>query len=692
MPLPSDHPVSPLTLLDEWLVAIGAVKAGRAPEKKLTDGLAAMGLITVDDLLEHFPHRHEDRTRFDRFPNQPTDRPLCLRGEVTDAQQRFLPGRRRFFEATVEDPEGDVLSGRLVLRWFNMPYIHKLIAVGQELVIYGQPKQKGRRLVIDHPDYEIIESDGSNEAAEVHMDRIVPVYPLTGGVNQRWLRTVLHRTLETITDDDLPDRLSGKAVVESGWYRARAIRAMHFPGSFADLDSARRYLALEEFTMLQSALLRRRAIWEKAGGHSHAGHGSLLDRFLDSLPFAATGAQRRAIAEIRSDLETERPMNRLLQGDVGAGKTLVATAGMLLVVEAGFNAALMAPTQILAEQHFRNLTTWLEPLGVTVKLRTGARKEAGGPLPLFASPEMTAGLGSITVGTHALIHGEAADFDHRLGLVVIDEQHKFGVAQREALVALGDRPDVLIMTATPIPRTLTLSVYGDLDVSILDELPAGRGKIVTGIRDTEKTEAAAQFVRDQLAEGRQAYIVYPLIEESEKTKSGAVTVEFEQWEKRLEGWRCGLLHGRMTAEEKDTVMEAFRRGDTRVLVSTTVIEVGVDVANANVMLIFNAERFGLAQLHQLRGRIGRGEHKSYCILMVDPENAEAVERLKILEETRDGFRIAEADLAARGPGEVLGTAQSGLPGLKFPEFLNDYALIQRARDLAREKIGESNSA
>jgi len=684
VPPPADDLVSPVTLLDEWLVAVGGGKSGKATDKKTLEGLAALGLVTVDDLLEHYPRRYEDRTRFDRIPNQPTDRPLCLRGEVTDAQQRFMPGRRRFFEATVEDPTGDVLSGRIVLRWFNMPYIHKLIAVGQELVVYGQPKQKGKRLVIDHPDYEIIEREGSREAAGIHMDRIVPVYPLSSGVSQRFLRALLYRSLEAVTDENLPDRLAAGMAHAPGWHRARAIRTVHFPKAFDELEAARRYLALEEYTLLQLALLRRRARWEASGGVAHCGAGALLDRFLKGLPFAATGAQRRAIAEVRADLEAARPMNRLLQGDVGAGKTLVASAAMLLAVEAGFDAALMAPTQILAEQHYRNLQGWLEPLGVTVKLRTGARKEDGGALPLFAAPIAGGGpQGTITVGTHALIHGDGSEFENRLGVVVIDEQHKFGVAQREALVAQGDRPDVLIMTATPIPRTLTLSVYGDLDVSILDELPAGRGKIITGIRPTTKTEAAAQFIREQLTEGRQAYIVYPLIEESEKVKSAAATAEFEQWSTRLEGWRCGLLHGRMTADEKEAVMEAFRSGEVRALVSTTVIEVGVDVANANVMLIFNAERFGLAQLHQLRGRIGRGAHKSYCILMVDPENAEAIQRLKILEKTRDGFRIAEADLAIRGPGEVLGTAQSGLPELKFPEFLTDTALIQQARELAR---------
>ena len=664
-------------------LAVGG-KGGRNLDKKGGEALQSLKLITIGDLLRHFPRRYEDRTHFDRFPDYPTDGPVCLRGEVTDTQVRFMPGRRRFFEAVIEAPGGDALGGKIVLRWFNMPFIHKLIAVGQELVLFGQPKQKGRRLIIDHPDYEIVDPD--SDSADIHMNRITPVYPLAAGISQRAVRSMIYRVLETITDDDMPDRLPPESLTDRTWFRARAIRTLHFPNSFEDLEKARLYLGLEEFTMLQVELLRRKQSLEAAGGIEHCGPGALLDSFLARLPFTPTGAQEKAIAEVRSDLASTKPMNRLLQGDVGSGKTLVATAAMLLAVEAGFDAALMAPTQILAEQHYRNLRAGLESLGVTVKLRTGGRAGDSG-LPLFFGAA-GAGYGAITVGTHALIHGAASGFENPLGVVVIDEQHKFGVAQRQALIEQGTRPDVLVMTATPIPRTLTLSIYGDLDLSILDELPAGRGRIVTGIRETSKSGAAADFIREQLASGRQAYIVYPLIDESEKVKSAAAVAEFGNWEKLLDGCRCGLLHGRMTAEEKDTLMEAFRKGEIRVLISTTVIEVGVDVPNATVMVIFNAERFGLAQLHQLRGRIGRGEHKSYCILMVDAENAAAIDRLKVLEETRDGFRIAEVDLQIRGPGEVLGTMQSGLPDLKFPEFLTNSKLIQRAREIAGEIVAK----
>ena len=415
----------------------------------------------------------------------------------------------------------------------------------------------------------------------------------------------------------------------------------------------------------------------------------MLRQFLAQLPFSPTRAQERTIGEIHADLASPFAMSRLLQGDVGAGKTLVAAAAILLTVEAGYDAALMAPTQILAEQHFQTFRGWLEPLGVNVKLLTGTRDESG-ELPLFAFPTLQKNTGSLTIGTHALLHGRA-EFEKGLGLAVIDEQHKFGVAQREALIAQGDSTDVLVMTATPIPRTLTLAFYGDLDVSILDELPAGRGKIITGIRLTTQTSDAAKFVKDQLAEGRQAYLVYPLIDESETLTVGAASIEFEEWKKRLPEYEVELLHGRMGAEEKDRVMERFRSGKAEVLVSTTVIEVGVDVPNANVMLIYNAERFGLAQLHQLRGRIGRGAHKSFCVLMIPPDQVEARTRLKILEDTRDGFRIADEDLRLRGPGEVLGTQQSGLPDLKFASFLGDARLVEEARAIATEMMVNESS-
>jgi ATP-dependent DNA helicase RecG len=426
----------------------------------------------------------------------------------------------------------------------------------------------------------------------------------------------------------------------------------------------------------------RRAEQISQPGAAHCASDALMSSLHASLPFALTGAQQRAIGEIRGDLAATRPMNRLLHGDVGSGKTLVALSAMLLVVEAGYQAALMAPTQILAEQHYLNFLHLCEPLGLRVSLRTGARREDSSALPLFSTDATTAGEEPhILVGTHALLY-EGAGFT-RLGLAVIDEQHKFGVLQRARLRNQGVAPDVLVMTATPIPRTLTMTLYGDLDVSTLDELPAHRGKVVTAVRDTDKLPDAVKFLREQLEAGRQAYVVYPLIEESEKLEAKAAATEFAKWQELLAPMPCALLHGRVAPEEKDAIMEKFRRGATKALIATTVIEVGIDVPNASIMLIENAERFGLAQLHQLRGRIGRGQHKSYCILLRSAKTeAEAAENLKILEETSDGFDIAEADLRLRGPGDILGTAQSGLPPLKLGNPLADHELMRLARNAA----------
>jgi len=384
------------------------------------------------------------------------------------------------------------------------------------------------------------------------------------------------------------------------------------------------------------------------------------------------------IHEIRHDLAASHPMNRLLQGDVGSGKTAVAIAAMLLAVEGGYQAAFMAPTQILAEQHYDVLRRWLESLGVSVALRTAARQEETGPLPLFGCvgdsvPEEP----QIIVGTHALLYDKVS-FSN-LGLVVIDEQHKFGVAQRARLSANEPAPDVLVMTATPIPRTLTMTIYGDLDVSTIDEMPRNRGKIVTAVRDESKLGEVLSFLRTQLEAGRQLYVIYPLIDESEKLDAKAAAAEYELWRERLHPFRCDLLHGRIPPSKKQEIMERFRSGETNALISTTVLEVGVDVANASVMLIENAERFGLAQLHQLRGRIGRGEHKSYCILLTSVPAKEASAKLAVLERTRDGFEVAEADWELRGPGDLLGTAQSGLPALKIGNLKTDAHLMRRAR-------------
>lgn len=631
--------------------------------------LRRLGIANVEDLLTHFPRRHEDRREFSGFPREESETPICICGEVTKTSVRRFGGWKKIFEATLQETEANALSQPLVLRWFNLHYVQKMIATGQQLVVFGKPRLRGQRICMEHPEFEVIESD---DELSIHFRRITPIYPATEGLSQRVFRGLVYHALQNLSDDELETPLPRNSNVGS---RRHALQQIHFPDDEQSLAAAREHLVLSEFFAMQISIGSRRAGLSARVGASHAGKGELLERFVRALPFDFTEAQARVLAEIRLDLASPQPMSRLLQGDVGSGKTVVAIGAMLLAVEAGFQTALMAPTQILAEQHYAVLRRWLDPLGVKISLRTSARQEESF-LTLIDGSEGC----DIFIGTHALLY-DGVTFEN-LGLVVIDEQHKFGVSQRARLTSREPAPDVLVMTATPIPRTLTMTVYGDLDVSTIDEMPSNRGKIVTAVRDGTKLGEVLTFLRAQLEAGRQAYVIYPLIDESEKLDAKAAAAEFETWCERLRPFRCELLHGRIAAPEKHAIMENFRRGDTSVLISTTVIEVGVDVPNATMMLIENAERFGLAQLHQLRGRIGRGEHKSYCVLLTSDKDPATVAKLGVLEKTSNGFEVAEADWEQRGPGDLLGTAQSGLPALKLGNLKTDFALMQRARAAA----------
>ena len=629
--------------------------------------LAAAGLSTPAAVLDHLPRRYEDRRRFDVFPNQPAAIPVCLRGTVIDASLRGFGQGRRFFEAIVMDGSGGVFgSGKVTCRWYNMPFIHKLVATGHEVILYGKVKDSNGRLVIDHPEFEVLREDDAQ--ASIHLERIVPIYKNLSGLAQRRLREIIHLLLQQ-TD---PVTLGSNRDIQPATPRDEALWDVHFPESLEQAAAARRRFALEEFFALQLNVVWRRARYHERPGRVLGTRTTLLKRLYASLPFDLTNAQKRSIKEVVADMREARPMHRLLQGDVGSGKTFVAMAAMLLAIDSGCQAALMAPTQILAEQHFLTFRRWLEPLDLHIALRTANRDESSHP-PLSGEPQ-------IIIGTHALLYDSVAFRD--LGLVVIDEQHKFGVAQRAALISQGLVPDVLVMTATPIPRTLTMTLYGDLDVSLLDEKPPGRGKIITAVRIAPKQTDVTKFVKQQIAEGRQAYLVYPLVDESETLNAESAIEAYAKWQKRLAGHQVGLLHGKLKPEDKEDVMRRFRAGEIAALVATTVIEVGVDVANASVMILHHAERFGLAQIHQLRGRIGRGTHKGWCVLLTDGKNPDGLEKLKILEQTSDGFEIAEADLRLRGPGDVLGTAQSGLSDLRFTDFLADTALLREARALA----------
>jgi ATP-dependent DNA helicase RecG len=631
------------------------------PQRKL---IQRLGIATWAQLLEHYPRRYEDRTQFAAFPTESSEESICLRGVIQKISGQFFGGRK-IVEITLEDLNNSALSGRVICRWFNQHYLQRMLAAGQEIIVFGRPKQSRHRIYLDHPEFEVIEEEGEET---IHMGRITPIYPLTEGVRQRALRSMMFRVIQ-----ELEERPPTLEIDPDSMSEIEALRQIHFPESWAAREEARKVLAMVEFVAMQIVAEQRKRSVAALKGACHVGSGKLTERFLAQLPYRPTLAQDRAIREIREDMAKEVPMSRLLQGDVGAGKTLVAAAAMLFAVEAGYQAILMAPTQVLAEQHFENFRHWLSPQDVRIALRTGTRQEAS-HLELQGEPQ-------IVIGTHALLH--VADQFQRLGFVVIDEQHKFGVLQRSKLLKRRPVPDLLVMSATPIPRTLAMTVYGDLEVSILDEKPANRRAVITRVRPSGKIPEAAAFIRDRVSAGRQCYIIYPVIEESETLSVKAATTEYLKWEKLLGPLRCGLLHGRLAAEQKERVMEDFRAGQMDILVSTTVIEVGVDVPNATVMLIENSERFGLAQLHQLRGRIGRSQHQSYCILLTDREDPEALDKLAILEQSDNGFEIAEADLRIRGPGDLLGTVQSGLPPLRLASLIDDEALLFRAKDVAR---------
>ena len=648
--------------------------------------LARLDIFTVEDLLLHKPRRYEDRRKFLSIRELKSDEPATVRGKIIAAGvKRFKKGTRAMFECVFDDG-----TARLHCRWWQaQPWMEDWFTVGREFLVFGKPDSLKPRN-IDHPETELVEP-GEDEF--IHVNRIVPVHPLTEGLTARVLRTLVWRALEKF-EHEITEPEWAKLQV-AGYklpVRANAVRMIHFPEELTDVEIARQRLALDEFVEMQIQIQSRRKKFEaSAKALPCAGDNRLMKPFLGSLGFKLTEAQAKVLREIRADLGGAHPMRRLLQGDVGSGKTAVAACSALMAAESGFNVALMAPTEILAEQHFRNFKKWFQPLGIKVQLQTGSRKKAGLQVEIGgasgAKNPSTFNLqpSTLIIGTHALLTG---GFDlPKLGLVIIDEQHKFGVAQRETLVRKGNYPHLLVMTATPIPRTLGLTLYGDLDVSVIDEMPGGRGKIKTFVRTTDKLPKVFDFIREKISGGRQAYVVYPRVEVVDTDKDiKAVTKEFENVQRALNPFKIGLLHGRIKPVEKEKTMADFRTNKIKALVATSLIEVGVDVPNATVMLIENAEHFGLAQLHQLRGRIGRGAHESFCILISDAPHAEALARLKILEDTNDGFKIAEADLKLRGPGELLGQQQSGLPNLRFGDLVEDMSLIRQAREVVAKNF------
>ncbi|GBD95133.1 ATP-dependent DNA helicase RecG [bacterium BMS3Abin05] len=642
--------------------------------------LEKMGVETVEDLLEIYPRRYLDRRQVVPIRDLRAGTDATVIGKVTSF--RMLPGRKSRFVLRLYDG-----TGELNCVWFKGGfYLKNKFQLGEELAVSGKVRLFGG-FQMTHPDTDRI-SD-FNDSEKLSTGKILPQYPTTrdlveAGLDSRGLRRILYRALldySSFISENLPEALLRKYNFPG---RRGAINAVHFPVSGGQLRAAIQRLKFEELFFMELMLAYRRwSIRKKEKGIAFVRVGKRTRNLVEQLPFQLTETQKRVIREIWTDMKNPAPMNRLLQGDVGSGKTVVALVAMLLAVENGYQAALMAPTEILAEQHYLTFYRMLEHLGVKVALLTGGQKKKQKEETLKALRE---GKTDMAIGTHALIQGTVAF--RKLGLVVIDEQHRFGVLQRAGLRAKGTRPDVLVMTATPIPRTLSLTVYGDLDISILDEKPANRKPVITTWRPEKNREEIYKFVRKSVEAGRQAYVVFPLVEESEKLDLRAAAEAYEAFRTgTFKGISVGLIHGRMKAGEKETLMEAFKQGKIQVLVCTTVIEVGVDVPNAAIMVIEHAERFGLTQLHQLRGRVGRGTEQAYCILLAySPISKDARERLQAMKSGADGFKLAEVDLKMRGPGEYFGTRQHGLPNLKLANVIEDAGLLLKARQEAFQLV------
>ncbi|MDQ3814883.1 MAG: ATP-dependent DNA helicase RecG [Armatimonadota bacterium] len=643
--------------------------------------LAKLGLHSVYDLLYYFPARYEDRRIIKPIAQLRVGEKESLCATVLyPAQTRQMGGRmggRKLTRVRVGDA-----TGRVDLQWWNQPFREKQLQPGMQLFIYGKVSEFNGFLQIDSPEFEVM---GENDTLQV--GRIVPGYPMTEGLFQTPVRRAVSNALENCADsleEMLPESVRQKFDLPP---LAWSLRQIHFPDYWKLKEEARARLVFEELFLLQVALAQKKfATHREEMGIRHIVEDDKIKQFVQALPFKLTGAQRRVMNEIRKDLRSLRPMNRLLHGDVGSGKTVVAAYALWTAHVTGHQGALLAPTEILSEQHFSVLTRLFKPMDIEVALLEGSLSTKQ---KRRIQADLNEGRTTIVVGTHALIQ-EGVEFN-KLGVCVVDEQHRFGVMQRAALQNKGQdgaRPDVLVMTATPIPRTMALTVYGDLEVSVLDELPPGRQPIKTVSLKPNKRVRAYQFILDEVKKGRQAYVVCPLVEESEKLAhlKAATALAERLRSNELKDVRVGLVHGQMSALEREEQMELFRAGMWDVLVSTTVIEVGVDVPNATVMLIEDAERFGLSQLHQLRGRVGRSEFKSTCVLLSDPRTDEGRARVSIMTKTQNGFEIAEHDLQLRGPGEFYGTRQSGMPDFRLANIIRDVDVIQQAREAAFELI------
>ena len=630
-----------------------------------------LGIKTIYDLFWHFPTSYEDRSQITPIGQALPGKKVVIEGKILAMGQRRIRKNLSLLKVAIRDGTGIIYA-----IWYNQDYLIQLLKKGKGIVVSGRVGWDFGELQINVEDFELL---SGSEEDNLHLKRIVPFYPLTEGLSHRNLRRIIKVNLEEKSPclvDLLPLEIRKRYSFTS---LKEALNNIHFPESFARQREAQRRLTFEEFFLLQSALALRKKRYKEENGISFKMRGGLVESFIRSLSFSLTASQRKVIDEILEDMGSCRPMNRLLQGDVGSGKTIVATVALLTAIVNEYQGALMSPTEILVQQHWINLSHLLQPLNIKPALLVSDLPSREKEKIL---QEIKEGKTKLVVGTHALIQ-EEVDF-YRLGMVVIDEQHRFGVMQRLSLRSKGKCPDVLVMTATPIPRTLALTFHGDLDFSVISELPPGRKSIVTRWISENKREELYQVIKERLKEGRQVYIVYPLIEESKDLDLKSAQDAAEQLQSKVfPDYRVQLIHGRMKRGEKDQIMHLFRKGKIDVLVSTTVIEVGIDVPNANLMVIENTERFGLAQLHQLRGRVGRGSEQSYCFLLTGKKiSREAIQRMRVMCRTTDGFRIAEEDLQLRGPGEFFGTKQWGMLDFKIADLVRDHQILSLARQEA----------
>jgi len=652
---------------------------GVGPKK--AEALGKLGLETIEDLLFYLPRRYEDRSKRKTIRELKIGESQVVQGEVVTFGIRRSKKGMSIFQVAVTDNTGVIYAV-----WFNQPFLKKFFKQGQKIILYGKVERYDT-IQIHQPEYEILETE---KDSSIHIGRIVPVYPLRQDITQRYLRSVVYHAVKSYPSklkEFLPTHLRAKHKLVDIKF---AVRNIHYPGDFNMLERAYKRLVFEEFFFLQTAIaLKRKGIKIDTEGISHKVDEELLSSFEQDLPFNLTSSQVKVMKEIESDMKSPKPMNRLLEGDVGSGKTIVACYAILLTIKNGLQACLMAPTELLAKQHFITLSKILAPYDINIELLISSLSESGKKEVRESVKKKEVNL---LIGTHALLQ-EGVEFS-KLGLAIVDEQHKFGVTQRAVLKEKGTKSDVLIMTATPIPRTLALTVFGDLDISVIKELPPGRRPISTYWVEESRREKVYEFIKEEVKSGRQAYVVCPRIKESEKSQIQAAQSMHEKLKTEVfSDFSVGLIHGKMKSADKDKIMREFKKGKINILVSTVVIEVGIDVKNASIMLIEDAERFGLAQLHQMRGRVGRGEYDSYCILLSDPKTENAKKRLGAMANTIDGFELAEEDLELRGPGEFFGTKQHGIPEIRFGNILRDTEIMELARSEAFKLVkGDPNLA